>query len=119
MSSSRAKVKNVVIRHDALSVELTDGRVISAPLTWYPTLLQASVKQLRDWKTCGASTGIHWPATTRKNSGTPSGPAWCEKSAQIDSSAHAGDIRQPARAGGRFFLIPRRRIRSNAIAFSY
>ena len=62
MSSLRAKVKNVVIRHDTLSVELTDRRVISAPLTWYPTLLQASAKQLRDWKTCGAGTGIHWPA---------------------------------------------------------
>jgi len=60
MSSLRAKVKNVVIRHDTLSVELTDGHVISAPLTWYPTLLQASAKQLRDWKTCGAGTGISW-----------------------------------------------------------
>ncbi|MBM3860733.1 MAG: DUF2442 domain-containing protein [Verrucomicrobia bacterium] len=62
MSSLRAKVKNIVIRHDTLRVELTDGRVISAPLTWYPTLLQASAKQLRNWKTCGDGTGIHWPA---------------------------------------------------------
>ena len=62
MSSSRARIKNVVIRSDTLSVELTDGRVISAPLTWYPTLVQATAKQLRDWKTCGAGTGIHWPA---------------------------------------------------------
>ena len=36
--------------------------VISVPLTWYPTLLQATGKQLRGWKTCGAGTGIHWPA---------------------------------------------------------
>jgi hypothetical protein len=62
MSSSRAKVKDVSVRHDTLTVELTDGRVISVPLTWYPTLLQASAKQLRDWKTCGAGTGIHWPS---------------------------------------------------------
>ena len=62
MSSSRAKVKNLVIRHDTLTVELTDGRGISVPLTWYPTLLQATAKQLRDWKTCGAGTGIHWLA---------------------------------------------------------
>lgn len=62
MSSSRAKVNNVSIRRDQLTVELTDGRVISAPLTWYPTLLQATAKQLRDWKPCGAGTGIHWPA---------------------------------------------------------
>ncbi len=60
MSSSRAKVKNVGIRRDVLTVELTDGRVLSVPLTWYPTLLQATAKQLRDWKPCGAGTGIHW-----------------------------------------------------------
>ena len=42
--------------------ELTDGRVIGAPLTWYPTLLEATARQLRRWKACGAGTGIHWPA---------------------------------------------------------
>jgi hypothetical protein len=62
MSFSRAKVKNVIIRHDTMMVELTDGRILSVPLTWYPTLVQASAKQLRVWKTCGAGTGIHWPA---------------------------------------------------------
>jgi hypothetical protein len=61
MNSSRTKVKNVSIRRDMLTVELTDGRVLSVPLTWYPTLLQATTKQLRDWKTCAAGTGIHWP----------------------------------------------------------
>jgi hypothetical protein len=62
MSSSRAKVKKVVIQQDTLTVALADERVISAPLTWYPTLLQATSQQLRGWKTCGAGTGIYWPA---------------------------------------------------------
>ena len=62
MSSSRAKIKNVVVNHETLTAELADGRVISAPLTWYPTLLQATAKQLRKWKPCGAGTGIHWPS---------------------------------------------------------
>jgi hypothetical protein len=61
MSSSSAKVKSVTVRRDKLTVELTDGRAISAPLTWYPTLLQATASQLRAWKPCGAGTGIHWP----------------------------------------------------------
>ena len=61
MSSSRARVKHVAIRDDTLTVALTDGRGISVPLTWYPTLLQATAKELRGWKTCGAGTGIHWP----------------------------------------------------------
>ena len=62
MNSSGANIKNVVVSHEALTVELVDGRVISAPLTWYPTLVQATAKQLRNWKRCGAGTGIHWPA---------------------------------------------------------
>jgi len=62
MSSSRAKIKNVVVNHETLTAELVDGRVISVPLTWYPTLLQATAKQVRNWKRCGAGTGIHWPA---------------------------------------------------------
>ena len=60
--SSSGKVENVTIRRQSLIVELSDGRVISAPLIWYPTLLQATAKQLRKWKPCGAGTGIHWPA---------------------------------------------------------
>ncbi|MGD0058595.1 MAG: DUF2442 domain-containing protein [Verrucomicrobiia bacterium] len=62
MNSSRAKIKNVVVNHETLTAHLVDGRVISVPLTWYPTLLQATAKQLRNWKRCGAGTGIHWPA---------------------------------------------------------
>ncbi len=62
MSSSRAKIKNVVVNHETLTVELVDERVISVPLTWYPTLLHATARQLRNWKRCGAGTGIHWPA---------------------------------------------------------
>lgn len=57
MNSSSAKIKNVVVSHEALTVELVDGRVISAPLTWYPTLVQATAKQLRNWKRRGAGTG--------------------------------------------------------------
>ena len=60
--NSSGKVENVAIRRQSLIVELSDGRVISAPLIWYPTLLQATAKQLRKWKPCGAGTGIHWPA---------------------------------------------------------
>jgi hypothetical protein len=62
MPPSRAKIKNVTVNHETLTAELADGRVISVPLTWYPTLLQATTKQLRNWKKCGAGTGIHWPA---------------------------------------------------------
>ena len=61
MSFPNAKVKDVTVSAETLTVELTDGRVISAPLIWYPTLLQAGAKQRANWKPCGAGFGIHWP----------------------------------------------------------
>jgi len=62
MSSSIAKVRNVTVSAETLAVELTDGRIISAPLIWYPALLQAGARQRRQWKPCGAGAGICWPA---------------------------------------------------------
>jgi len=61
MNSSN-RIKNVTVSRQTLTVKLLDGRVISAPLIWYPTLVQATPQQLRQWRTCGAGTGIHWPA---------------------------------------------------------
>ena len=55
------KIKTVRVTKDRLSVELEDGRSISAPLAWYPTLLEASASQRAKWKQCGAGTGIYWP----------------------------------------------------------
>ncbi len=44
-----------------ICVTLMDGRTVSAPLAWYPRLLPATVKQRKNWRTCGAGYGIHWP----------------------------------------------------------
>ncbi len=57
----RAKVKNVSLGRETLVVELLDGRTLSVPLMWYPTLVQATPKQLKHWLPCAASTGIYWP----------------------------------------------------------
>ena len=46
----------------SLSVELSDGRSISAPLTWFPRLLHASTAERSDWRLIGEGEGIHWPA---------------------------------------------------------
>jgi len=62
MNSLSAKVKNVSVARATLRVELQDGRVLTVPLTWYPTLVHASAAELRHWKPCGAGTGIFWPA---------------------------------------------------------
>jgi hypothetical protein len=62
MNSLSHKIENVTVSAETLTVELKDGRVVSAPLAWYPTLVQATAKELRNWRPCGAGTGVHWPA---------------------------------------------------------
>jgi len=44
-----------------LEVTLRDGRVISAPLEWFPRLANASEEDRRAWETSAAGLGIHWP----------------------------------------------------------
>lgn len=55
------RVKNVNFNDDSLIVDLMDGRTISAPLVWYPRLLDATESQRKNWVTCGGGYGIHWP----------------------------------------------------------
>ena len=55
------RVKAVRFTEDTISVDLMDGRSITVPLVWYPSLLNASPEQLNHWEICGGGYGIHWP----------------------------------------------------------
>jgi len=55
------RVADVKFTEDEIRVTLMDGRTISAPLVWYPRLLNATKKQKAKWQTCAAGYGIHWP----------------------------------------------------------
>lgn len=47
------RVEAVYFTRDSLVVDLRDGRSISVPLTWYPRLQKATVKQRSSWEICG------------------------------------------------------------------
>lgn len=51
---------DVQVGEDALSVQLSDGRTISAPLAWYPRLMHGSAKERGNWRLIGRGEGIHW-----------------------------------------------------------
>jgi len=51
----------VQVTDDALTVQLSDGRSISAPLVWYPRLLHGTESERNKWEFNGGGTGIHWP----------------------------------------------------------
>jgi hypothetical protein len=44
-----------------LVVNLTDGRVLSAPLVWFPRLFNASSEERKLYEIMGNGVGIHWP----------------------------------------------------------
>ena len=56
-----ARAKRVIVSAATLTVDLVDGRTISAPLVWYPRLLHGSVTERRNWRIIGEGEGIHWP----------------------------------------------------------
>ena len=51
----------LTVTADALTVELSDGRTISVPLSWYPRLCHATAEEQRNWRLIGGGRGIHWP----------------------------------------------------------
>jgi Protein of unknown function (DUF2442) len=66
MSTSATEAQSVMaqavnVTEDALTVDLTDGRVLSVPLAWYPRLLHGTPKERNNWRFIGGGVGIHWP----------------------------------------------------------
>ncbi len=52
--------ENVTVTDDTLSVDLGDGRTISAPLAWFPRLVHATPEERDNWRLVGKGHGIHW-----------------------------------------------------------
>ena len=56
------RVSDVRFTHESICVELTDGRTITAPLTWFPRILAASRDERERWEVSGGGAGVHWPS---------------------------------------------------------
>lgn len=53
---------SLTVTDDALNVELTDGRSITVPLSWFPRLLHATPVERNRHKLIGGGEGIRWEA---------------------------------------------------------
>jgi hypothetical protein len=53
-------IENLAVTEDTLTVELSDGRTLSVPLSWYPRLAFASQPERHNWRLIGKGQGIHW-----------------------------------------------------------
>jgi hypothetical protein len=58
---STALAKSLAFTEDSMQVVLTDGRVLSVPLAWFPSLNSASPQQRENYKIGAGGRGIHWP----------------------------------------------------------
>lgn len=94
--------EDVHVTEDTLSVELSDGRTISAPLAWYPRLLHGTPRERRQWRLIGRGQGIHWKILDEDISveGLLAGRASGESQASFKKWLEARAVR-PARRSSR------------------
>ena len=61
VSAPAARAVDISFTDDALVVRLRDGRILSVPLEWFPTLRKATIEQRSNWELLGDGIGVHWP----------------------------------------------------------
>ena len=59
--ATEAHAQHLTFDEDYLHCELTDGRIISVPLIWYPRLWHACAEDRNTYEITGDGYGIHWP----------------------------------------------------------
>lgn len=59
---AEALAVSVDFSQDMMHVALTDGRIISVPLAWFPLLREAAAPALKKVEICGGGISLHWPA---------------------------------------------------------
>lgn len=55
-----ALAKSVEFDDDIMHVFLTDGRIISVPIIWFPLLHEASHSQRQKYEIGGGGVSLHW-----------------------------------------------------------
>jgi hypothetical protein len=56
---AQAEIMDVCVTEDTLTVDLTDGRTISAPILWFPRLSHGAPEERNNFVLM--RDGIHWP----------------------------------------------------------
>ena len=60
VDTQHLRVTSVVVTDDHVTAELSDGRTISVPLSWYPRLCHGTAEERQEWRLIGNGRGIHW-----------------------------------------------------------
>jgi hypothetical protein len=95
--------ERVSVNEESLVAELSDGRVLSVPLAWYPRLLHGTKAERNNWRLVGRGEGIHWPDLDEDISvsgllcGTKSGESQSSFAKWIQTREKAGSARKRGR----------------------
>jgi len=54
-------ILQVTFSEETMLVSLSDGRILSIPLAWYPTLAGATKEQLKACELSPSGYGVSWP----------------------------------------------------------
>ncbi|MCB0342474.1 MAG: DUF2442 domain-containing protein [Pseudobdellovibrionaceae bacterium] len=46
---------------DQLTAEISDGRIVSIPIAWFPRLMSASSEEIAEFEISPSGYGVHWP----------------------------------------------------------
>ena len=57
-----ALAKTVKFKDEMMEVHLTDGRIISVPIIWFPLLQEATPEQREHYEIGAGGVSLHWPA---------------------------------------------------------
>jgi hypothetical protein len=60
-SPPEPRARKVDFVPDAFVVHLEDGRSLTVPLEWFPSLRDATPEQRANYELIGPGIGIHWP----------------------------------------------------------
>ncbi|MDR7131402.1 hypothetical protein J2X69_003766 [Algoriphagus sp. 4150] len=60
MGSKSNQASGLSFSESKMILSMEDGREISIPLEWFPSLRDASITELNNWRFIGDGEGIHW-----------------------------------------------------------
>jgi len=54
-------IPQITFSEETMQVSLSDGRILSIPLAWYPSLARATKEQLEVCELSPSGYGVNWP----------------------------------------------------------
>ena len=54
------RIQRVSFPGESMTVEFSDGRAISVPVSYFPRLQKASPSEREQWQLIGRGLGVHW-----------------------------------------------------------